>query len=604
MSAWFQTNGMKISAQERWASWARRLKLDRKQPAQLLSPRLSTLGVWLIGTLMTLFCLMLTLAVYYTDIRSELRTHAQSRAVSVDLLIKTAIGEMTGLTPPEGAGCTGPLTEALVRASMDSSIARRFYVVSSDRSVVCSPLVNIGDPAARMLTDRGHRMRGDITLMVIPDASNDVLLVSQAGIRGYFAAQIPGTLVRDLLDVRSRAGYVDLKIRSWSGGSIVDTGWDEAYETQAFEWLAAEADSEIAPITIRASARASAVIAGAWRYALAAFLLATILSILVVSQINFQLERRASALSRIRKALMKRQFEPVVQPIVDCNTGRCVGGEVLMRWRHPVRGLLAPNEFIDIAERNGLIDEMTQLIMLKARDRLAPVVQAHPDLYFSFNVTVGQLRRENFADELDKIFDSESVPSSNVVIELVERDVVDASSCAMLATLRERGYRVAIDDFGTGQSSLSLLTNLSFDYLKIDREFVRAIDTESVHQNVLTAIVELAARLGVRSIAEGVETEKQHQFLIQRGVNAVQGFLMARPMQIEAFYGWLEQNRQKPTYAHNKVAVSRRTVARKAEQDVRAWVGESNTVSDFERSESERSESKQPSEVDEMAVET
>lgn len=154
---------------------------------------------------------------------------------------------------------------------------------------------------------------------------------------------------------------------------------------------------------------------------------------------------------RIERALRKRQFEPFVQPIVDMASGRCVGGEVLMRWAHPERGPLLPSELIEEAERTGLIVAMSSLVMGRAAHRLAPLAQANPALYFSFNITAGQLRRPNLAAELADIFNADTLPQAQVLLDLTEREALDPLTQRTVRALHAAGWRIAIDDFGTGQ---------------------------------------------------------------------------------------------------------------------------------------------------------
>jgi EAL domain-containing protein (putative c-di-GMP-specific phosphodiesterase class I) len=249
---------------------------------------------------------------------------------------------------------------------------------------------------------------------------------------------------------------------------------------------------------------------------------------------------RSRLVRRIERALRKRQFEPFVQPIVDIANGRCVGGEVLMRWAHPERGILPPSEFIDEAERTGLIVAMSALVMERAAHRLAPLAQARPDLYFSFNVTAGQLRRPSFAAELADIFNAETLPRAQVLLELTEREALDPLTQRTVRALHAAGWRIAIDDFGTGQSSLAALEQMPIDRLKIDRAFVSAVGEQAARRPVLDAIIGLARDLGVRLVAEGVETQVQWDYLAQRQVDSAQGYLVARPMALDAFGRWFE----------------------------------------------------------------
>ncbi len=254
--------------------------------------------------------------------------------------------------------------------------------------------------------------------------------------------------------------------------------------------------------------------------------------------------RRARLSHRLQLALRQRQFVPFVQPIVDLASGQCVGAEVLMRWQHPHRGVLAPGEFIDEAERSGLILGMSDLTMRLAAHQLAALAQAEPRLYFSFNITPGQLRQHDFPRQLAQIFGPATVPRSQVMLELTERDFVDPAACAVLAALRTDGWRIAIDDFGTGHSSLGTIEQVAIDRIKIDRAFVGTIDERTVNRPVLDAIIGLARDLSVPLIAEGVETRSQWDYLAARGVASAQGYLMARPMPVADFVRWY--GRQQP----------------------------------------------------------
>jgi len=249
--------------------------------------------------------------------------------------------------------------------------------------------------------------------------------------------------------------------------------------------------------------------------------------------------RRARLVHRLERALRERQFEPWVQPIVDLSTGRCVGGEVLMRWVHPQRGIVAPGEFIEVAEQTGLIGGVSQLVRTRAAHRLAPLARQHRKLYFSFNLTPDQLRAPRIAQILADLFNPDTLPREQVLLELTEREIVDPATQGALTALHRAGWHIAIDDFGTGHSSLALLARLPIQRLKIDRAFVASIGARSASRPVLDGIIGLARELDIRLIAEGVETQDQWDYLAARGVGSAQGYLMARPMPLPAFEQWL-----------------------------------------------------------------
>ena len=211
-----------------------------------------------------------------------------------------------------------------------------------------------------------------------------------------------------------------------------------------------------------------------------------------------------------------------------------------MRWSHPHRGTLLPSEFIEEAERTGLIVGMSDLVMARAARQLAALAKRRPELYFSFNITPQQLAHRHLPDRLAELFRPDTLSQDRVLLELTERDMVDARTAQRLNALRDGGWRVAIDDFGTGHSSLSSLEQLQIDRLKIDRAFVSTIGEETASRPVLDAIIHLADQLQVAMIAEGVETQAQWDYLASRGVQYAQGYLIARPMSIDVFGEWLE----------------------------------------------------------------
>lgn len=259
----------------------------------------------------------------------------------------------------------------------------------------------------------------------------------------------------------------------------------------------------------------------------------------VVLGFNQHQQRLSSRALQLTQALKKRRFAPVVQPIVDAQTQSCVGVEILMRWKHPMRGLIPPAEFIDYAERSGLIVPMSDLLMRQAHRQLAEIAIEHPHLYFSFNVTPVQLRTLGFAQTLLNIFDGQPIGPSRVLLELTERDLVDEQIRNEMTRIRSYGFKIAIDDFGTGQSSLAVLQDLVIDRLKIDRAFVNTISLNANDQPVLDAIITLAHRLNLSMVAEGIETQLQHDYLKSKGVQSLQGYLFSRPLTPLDFSTWL-----------------------------------------------------------------
>jgi len=240
---------------------------------------------------------------------------------------------------------------------------------------------------------------------------------------------------------------------------------------------------------------------------------------------------RLDMLGDLRTGLGDEQFCLVYQPIAELASGKVVGYEALVRWRHPSRGVIAPLEFIPLAEESGLIEPLGVWILETAcRDALS----FRPDTTVSINVSARQSEMSDLAATIAAALRESGLPSHRLVVELTEstlmRDVPHVHET--LAKLRDLGVRVALDDFGTGYSSLSYLRSFPLDQLKIDRSFVRELDAEGVADGstIGKAIVDLADALGLETVAEGIETGAQLERLREIGCTLGQGYALAPPI--------------------------------------------------------------------------
>ncbi|HEX4500341.1 MAG TPA: cyclic di-GMP phosphodiesterase [Scandinavium sp.] len=237
----------------------------------------------------------------------------------------------------------------------------------------------------------------------------------------------------------------------------------------------------------------------------------------------------------ITTAIKRNQFYVVYQPVVDAEDMQIRGVEVLMRWKHPTAGEIPPDAFINFAEAQQLIVPLTRhLFELIAKD--APVLQSMlpPGAKLGINIAPAHLLAESFQQDLRDL--SAMLPPNyfQLVLEITERDMLNQrQAVALFEWLHHEGYEIAIDDFGTGHSALIYLERYSFDYLKIDRGFVNAIGTETVTSPVLDAVLTLARKMDLVTVAEGVETQEQANWLRQHGVNFLQGYWISRPMTLE-----------------------------------------------------------------------
>ena len=263
------------------------------------------------------------------------------------------------------------------------------------------------------------------------------------------------------------------------------------------------------------------------------WLLALVLQLLLTLLFIFLRQKATDPKRQLLTAMRQRQFFNVYQPIVDARDGSLMGVEVLMRWQHPVAGLINPAEFIPMTESTGVIVPLTVLQMEQAQIELEPLLALYPKLYLSLNLSAQHLNSSAFISQL--LHHKRYLPGLHV--EITESEIMEHNNPVILATLqqlRQQKIAIAIDDFGTGYSSLGYLQSLPVNTLKVDRSFVATIGTGSVNAPVLEAIIQLSQNLDIDIIAEGVETRQQAEWLLRHGVWRHQGWLYAKAERVDA----------------------------------------------------------------------
>jgi len=240
----------------------------------------------------------------------------------------------------------------------------------------------------------------------------------------------------------------------------------------------------------------------------------------------------------LRRAVEGHEFALHYQPIIDLTTGAIAGAEALIRWMHPTRGLIPPLQFIPVAEDCGLMLPIGKWVMREAcRQTQAWVAAGFSLKTIAVNVSALEFRDQDFLKNLLAILAETGLDPRFLELELTESVLVKRPELAasILQTVRERGMRVAIDDFGTGYSSLGYLQKFPLDALKIDQSFVRQIGTAGADTSIVTAVIGMAQNLKLRTIAEGVETQEQLEFLQAQHCDDAQGYYFSRPVPPEQF---------------------------------------------------------------------
>ncbi len=240
----------------------------------------------------------------------------------------------------------------------------------------------------------------------------------------------------------------------------------------------------------------------------------------------------------LQTALLQGQFVLYYQPQFQRNRG-AVGAEVLIRWQHPLRGMVSPGEFIRAAEESALILPIGHWVLRTACQQLS-TWQGRPEtraLHLSVNVSARQFRQTDFVTQVTNVIRETGAPAHLLKLELTESLVLDDidDTVAKMSELKSLGVRFSMDDFGTGHSSLAYLTRLPMDQLKIDQSFVRNIGIQRSDGVIVQTIIGMARNLALEVIAEGVETPAQQEFLALNGCNLYQGYLYGRPAPLAEF---------------------------------------------------------------------
>ncbi len=257
--------------------------------------------------------------------------------------------------------------------------------------------------------------------------------------------------------------------------------------------------------------------------------------------------RRLRLMNDMRKGLEQSEFQVFYQPKLSATTGQITGLEALVRWEHPELGLLAPDEFIPLAEETGLILPLGEWVLRTVAQQHALWLAGDlPPVLIAVNLSGYQLQQSNFADTVHRILSATGMEPRFLEFEITETVLMQNPELAenVLKAFSASGIRIAVDDFGTGYSSLAHLKRFSVDALKIDKSFVQDVERNATDAAITTAIIAMGSSLNLQVIAEGVETKGQLRFLREKHCSDVQGYLFSKPVPAEAITRYMEIHQQ------------------------------------------------------------
>ncbi|NKM33343.1 putative bifunctional diguanylate cyclase/phosphodiesterase [Rhizobium laguerreae] len=420
----------------------------------------------------------------------------EERTVEAKLAHLAMHDSLTGL--PNRAAFSRRINQRVVEATTDSPIALLYIDVDHFKHINDSKGHAAGDALLCQVSERLLRLaeEGDLVARLGGDEFALVLELGEPERAGRFAQRLLKALSR-AFDLDGAREHVTCSI----GIALAPDHAGDADVLMRHADLALYAAKEIGRSTYR----------------------------FYETEMRLAAERRHVMTAELWEALEKRQFELHYQPIVQLDNDGIGGFEALIRWRHPKRGLVAPMEFIPLAEETGLIVPIGDWVIREAC-RTAAGWPAH--LRIAVNLSVSQFRHASLLSTVVAALDETGLNADRLEIEITESVfLTDADqSLPRPRALKELGVHIAIDDFGTGYSSLSYLRSFPFDKIKLDRSFVSGIETDAGNLAIVRAVVGIGSGFSATTLAEGIETEEQLQRLRAEGFSEVQGYLLGRPM--------------------------------------------------------------------------
>ena len=255
------------------------------------------------------------------------------------------------------------------------------------------------------------------------------------------------------------------------------------------------------------------------------------------SEIDPYNERRLSMMSELNRAIFNNNLELHFQPLVDTHNKDILGAEALIRWPHAEYGMIMPDQFIQSAEQTGVIQSLSLWVLKSAIKQQLKWIKAHPSFLLSVNISAFNLQDKKFMEAVQILFNEHKELARNIILEITETQMMTDTHHALkhLWQLSEIGFHIAIDDFGTGYSNLAYLKKLPASELKIDKSFILNLESDKQNQVLVQTAIHMAHNLGLKVVAEGVESERSRAILSEMGCDMCQGFHFSRPVPVDQF---------------------------------------------------------------------
>ncbi|WP_439575330.1 EAL domain-containing protein [Phreatobacter sp.] len=473
-------------------------------------------------------------------LQSYLDTTAQTVLQRIDGAVDRALVSLHDAETRNVAGCSPTDREALRVLVFESPVLKELAVHGPDGAVRCN---NIGSlvqitPASTPFVTANPRV--SLAVAVTRGAHGRALRVfwNPDGTILYGGIMSVGLFVPHQVIQRGNSG-LGIDVELVPGGRLVSVRGAGAVEGS--RQFSAVAVSGSYPIRVVATASE-----GAWRLEHGGIIwLAVVVGIVLaglMAAVLLAICRRRDPMADMHRALVNGEFIPYYQPILDIDTGRIIGCEVLVRWRKPDGTIIPPGAFIGEAERSGFIFPLTLDLMRQAAAEVGSLYAARPHMKCGFNLCAAHFQDQSIVEDVINVFSGTELKLNQVLLEVTERDPLPDMELAraIIARFQDLGVRVALDDVGTGHGGMSYLLKLRVDVMKIDKLFIDAIGSERQSTAIVDSLIDLAAHLNLDVVAEGVETFDQVEALRRRGVRSAQGYVFAPPLPGSSFVQLVE----------------------------------------------------------------
>jgi sensor c-di-GMP phosphodiesterase-like protein len=469
--------------------------------------------------------------------------------------------------------CTPRDINAMNTMAYDIPEISEMGLIAPDRTLVCTSWGRVDPPVAPEIPDPapGFRLLGPMEIKLMKRYG--LVAIRQREDGSELGALIhPSVLIGRLGADLGEHGFAvllrrdDTHVYAWNGNvpemQVVESESDggngatqlRALFNDGIERTLFAVELEGYPGIYSVAAAADAWILRDWnRMVLILGAIGAVTSAILVFLVLGIMRRRLSLQGELERSLQRNEFEINYQPVIDLRTGRCSGAEALISWEQPGGKRVRPDLFIPLAEDTGLIEPMTEWLMRQVRVEMEALLAELPSFHIAINLSPCHFESDRILETSSNVFSGSTIQPGQIIYEITERGLIKEDNPLareIMTRLRERQSHIALDDFGTGYSSLSYISSFPLDFLKIDKSFVDTIGTDALMAGLVDSIIDMAKRLDLRTIAEGVERREQADYLRARGVSCAQGWYYSRAVPAAAFIRFVQDyNRGRQTHS-------------------------------------------------------